>query len=138
MTMQNVQYTENANTLKSSTLKKTIASGLAIALLSIIIGGAAIAANHSEQPIYRDGNFAQVSSQLRQNLRSSGYYEIDIQAARNDRINVYAKKNNQPYELRYTYPDLKLVSLEQKTWSKVKQDKDNHHKNSSSRYNDNY
>ncbi len=119
------------NNMKSSTLKTAIASSLTVALLGTAIGSTAIASNHynnhGEQQIYRDGNFGQVASQLRQNLRSSGYYVMDIQADGGDHITVYAKKNNKPYELRYTYPDLKLVSSKQKAWSKVWQDKNNHH-----------
>ena len=119
------------NNMKSSTLKTVIASSLTVALLGTAIGGTAIASNHynnhGEPQIYRDNNFGQVASQLRQNLRSSGYYVMDIQADGGDHINVYAKKNNKPYELRYTYPDLKLVSSKQKAWSKVWQDKSNHH-----------
>lgn len=112
---------------KGSTFKTAIASGLAVVLLSTAVGGTANAASYAEQQIYRDGKFGQIANQLRQNLRSSGYYVMDIKADGGDHIKVYAKKNNKPYELRYTYPGLKLISTEQKAWSNVWQDKNNHH-----------
>ena len=122
---------KTTNSTKRLTLKTAIASSLAMALLGTAVGGTAIASNHSnhygEQQIYRDGNFGQVANQLRQNLRSSGYHVMDIQADGTNRINVYAKKNNKPYQLKYTYPELRLISSQQKAWSKVWQDKSNHH-----------
>ncbi len=122
---------KNININKRSPFNTVVASSLAMAILSTTMGGMAIASNHynnhGEQQIYRDGNFGQITSQLRQNLRSSGYYVMDIQADGSNKINVYAKKNNQPYQLKYTYPQLKLISSQQKAWSKVGQDKNKHH-----------
>ncbi len=122
---------KNTNTSKRLPFKTVVASSLAVAILGTTMGGMAIASNHynnhGEQQIYRDGNFGQVASQLRQNLRSSGYNVMDIQADGSNKINVYAKKNNQPYQLKYTYPELKLISSQQKAWSKVWQDKNKHH-----------
>ena len=132
---------KNTNTSKRAPFNTVIASSLAIAILSTTLGGMAIASNHynnhGEQQIYRDGQFGKVTSQLRQNLRNSGYYVMDIQADGSNKINVYAKKNNQPYQLKYTYPELKLISSQQKAWSKVWQDKNQHH-NGYNNYNDNY
>lgn len=122
---------KNTNTSKRLPFNTVVASSLAVAILGTTMGGMAIASNHyndhGEQQIYRDGNFGQVASQLRQNLRSSGYNVMDIQADGSNKINVYAKKNNQPYQLKYTYPELKLISSQQKAWSKVWQDKNKHH-----------
>lgn len=128
--------------IKRATLKTAVASGLAVVLLSTAVGGTAMASNHSEQQIYRDSNFGQIASQLRQNLRNSGYDVMDVEADGSDRINVYAKKNNQPYELKYSYPGLKLVSSQQKDWSNVWRDKNNNHQNNNGynnhgRYNNN-
>lgn len=116
--------------IKAKMLHRALAIGFSVVLLSTAISGTANASNHSghygSQQIYSDGNFGQIASQLRQNLRSNGYYVMDIQADGSDHLNVYAKKNNKPYELRYTYPDLKLISTKQKAWSNVWQDKNNH------------
>ena len=126
--------------IQAKTLQNVLAAGLSVALLSTAIGSSAMATNHfskyGSQQIYRDGNFGQISNQLRQNLLSSGYYVMDIQADGSNRINVYAKKNNQPYELSYTYPGLKLISSKQKDWSNVWQDKNKYHQNGN-RYNRN-
>ncbi|WP_201526301.1 PepSY domain-containing protein [Psychrobacter frigidicola] len=127
--------------LPRSTLKTVISSALAVALLSTAIGGTAMASNHGQQQIYRgdsNNNFGQISNQLRQNLRRSGYYVMDIQADGAQRLNVYAKKNNQPYELKYTYPSLKLISSNKKDWSNVWQDKNNHHQNGNGYNNNQY
>lgn len=124
-----------------------MAFGLTVALLGTAVGGTAIASNHynsyNEPQIYRDGNFGQIASQLRQNLRNSGYQVINVQAKGSNQISVYAKKNNRPYELKYTYPELKLISSQQKVWSNVWQDKNsrnngyNNHGYNSHNYNQN-
>lgn len=127
--------------LPRSTLKTAVSSALAVALLSTAVGGTAIASNYGQQQIYRgdsnNNNFGQISQQLRQNLRRSGYYVMDIQANGSNQIDVYAKKNNQPYELKYTYPGLKLISSHKKDWSNVWQDKNNHHQNGNGYYGQN-
>ena len=114
---------------KQSTMKAALSAGLAIALLGTTVGSTAMASNHGEQQIYRDANFGQIKQQLRQDLRRDNYYLMDIKADGSNRIIAYAKKNNQPYELKYTYPGLKLVSSEQKDWSNVWRDKNNNHNN---------
>ncbi|WP_261870850.1 hypothetical protein [Psychrobacter sp. JCM 18901] len=67
----------------------------------------------------QNNNFNRVSQQLRQDLRRKGYQVIDIRADsyRGDRaLTAYAKKNNQAYELKYTYPALRLISSSKKAW----------------------
>lgn len=127
--------------IKAKTLQNVLATSLSITLLSTAIGGSAIASNHYEsnrgQQAYRDGNFGQISNRLRQDLRSAGYYVMDIQPDGNNRINVYAKKDNRPYELVYNYPGLKLISSKQKAWSNVWQNNNNNH-NGSNYKNNNY
>ncbi len=126
----------NANKNKNSMVKAALVSGLTVAVLSTTIGGAAIASNYGDQQVYRDGNFGQIASQLRQNLRSDGYIMMDIQADGDNRINVYAKKNNKPYELKYSYPGLKLISSKQKTWSNLWQGKNDNYRNNQQANND--
>lgn len=110
---------------KSSTLTTIVASGLAVALLTTAISGNAIAANHGEQRIYQSAQFGQIASQLRQDLRREGYYVMDIQADGNNQLDVYAKKDNRPYVLKYTYPELKMISSDKKEWSSVWKNSDN-------------
>ncbi len=97
-----------------------------------------MASNYDNQPVYRDGNFDRISQQLRQDLSRSGYYVMDIKSDShrgNQAITVYAKKNNQPYELKYTYPALKPISASKKDWSSVWQD--NNHHNGNDKYKNN-
>lgn len=128
----------------SSTLKTILSSTLAAALLTTI-GCTAMASDYNNQnpnyknqsSVYRDGNFGTIAQKLRRDLSRSGYQVMDIQADSyrgNQSLVVYAKKNNQPYELKYTYPGLKLISSSQKDWSNVWKDKDrqngnNYHNN---------
>lgn len=134
--------------LPLSTLKITLSAGLAVALLGTTVGCTAVASSYDNQPAYgggdyrdnnyRDGNFGRISQQLRQDLRRKGYQVMDIKSDNhrgNQAITAYAKKNNQPYELKYTYPGLKLISSSKKDWSNVWQDK-NHHNNNG--YNNNH
>lgn len=98
--------------------------------------------SHSgSQNIYRDGNFGSVAEKLRKSLTRSGYQVMDIQPSEyrsNPSLIVYAKKNNKPYEFKYTYPNLKLISSAQKDWSNVWQDKNrNNRYNNHSNYNHN-
>lgn len=118
----------------SSTLKTILSSTLAAALLTTV-GCTAMASDYNNQnlnyknqsSVYRDGNFGTIAQKLRRDLSRSGYQVMDIQADSyrgNQSLVVYAKKNNQPYELKYTYPGLKLISSSQKDWSNVWKDKD--------------
>ena len=137
--MKIIQYT---------TLKTTVSSALVVALLGTTIGCTAMASDYGNQnygnqnynnqsSVYRDGNFGTIAQKLRRDLSRSGYQVMDIQSDNyrgTQSLVVYAKKNNQPYELKYTYPGLKLISSSQKDWSNVWQDK-NH--NNGNRYNNN-
>lgn len=78
--------------------------------------------HHNEQAIYRDQNFGQTAQTLRMQLRQQGYIVMDIQAATHQdksALKVYAKKNNQAYEMTYSYPGLKLLTSEKKPWSQL-------------------
>ena len=131
--------------IKHSTSKTVVSAAIAIALLSTTLSGTAIASSYNEQPIYHDDSsfnqhddFGQISQRLRQELRSSGYQVMDIQADGSNRINVYAKKDNQPYQLKYTYPGLKLISSQQKNWSNVWKNNNNQHQNANNYHNRRY
>ena len=123
-------------------IKKTVSAALTVALLGTTIGCTAVASeygsqNYNNQSAYRDGNFGTIAQKLRNDLSRSGYQVMDIQSddyRGGQSLVVYAKKNNQPYELKYTYPGLKLISSSQKDWSNVW--KDNNH-NNGNRYNNN-
>ena len=127
---------------------KTILSSTLTAALMTTVGCTAMASdynnqnpnykNHSNQhynnqsSVYRDGNFGTIAQKIRRDLSRSGYQVMDIQSdtyGGNQSLIVYAKKNNQPYELKYTYPGLKLLSSSQKDWSNVWKDKNRHHGN---------
>lgn len=109
-----------------STMKNALSTGLIIALLGTTVGCTVVTSGYDNQPVYRDSSFNRISQQLRQDLRHNGYEVIDIKADeyRNRQILiVYAKKNNQLYELKYTYPDLKRISSIKKDWSNSWQEK---------------
>ena len=124
-------------------MKTILSSTLTAALLTTTIGSTAMASdygnqnynnqNHNNQSsVYRDGNFGTIAQKLRRDLSRSGYQVMDIQADTyrgNQSLVVYAKKNNKPYEIKYTYPGLKLISSSQKDWSNVWKDKDRQHGN---------
>ena len=123
-------------------IKKALSSALMVTLLGTTFGCTAVASDHGSQnynqSTYRDGNFGTLAQKLRHDLSRSGYQVMDIQADNyrgNQSLVVYAKKNNQPYELKYTYPALKLISSSQKDWSNVWRDKNHHNGNN---HNDNY
>ncbi|MEC5209615.1 putative membrane protein YkoI [Psychrobacter sp. PL15] len=136
--------------LQPSTLNTAIATGLAAALLLTTAGCTAVASGYDNQPTYgggdyrdndyrdnnyRDSNFGRITQQLRQDLRRKGYQVMDIKPDNyrgNQAVTVYAKKNNQPYELKYSYPGLKLISSNKKDWSNVWQD--NKHNNGNDYY----
>ena len=138
--------------LQHATLKTTVSSALVVALLGTTIGCTAMASdygnqnhgnqnhgnqNYNNQSAYRDGNFGTIAQKLRNDLSRSGYQVMDIQSddyRGGQSLVVYAKKNNKPYELKYTYPGLKLISSSQKDWSNVWKDKN---LNNGNRYNNN-
>lgn len=129
-------------TLKPFSFKTAISTGLIVALLGTTVGCAVVGPGYDNQPIYRGDNnrqndsFNRVSQQLRQDLRRKGYQVIDIRSDsyRGDRaMTAFAKKNNQLYELTYTYPSLRLISSNKKSWSNNWEDnkyqKDKHKNN---------
>ncbi|GAF51792.1 LOW QUALITY PROTEIN: hypothetical protein JCM18900_273 [Psychrobacter sp. JCM 18900] len=115
-------------TIKPFSIKATLSTGLVVALLGTTVGCTVVGSGYDNQPVYRGGdnsqnnNFHRVSQQLRQDLRRKGYQVIDIRADsyRGDRaLTAYAKKNNQAYELKYTYPALRLISSSKKSMAKL-------------------
>ena len=129
--------------LSHFSLKTVISAGLTFALLGTTVVCTVVGPGYDNQPIYRsdDNNsnrsFNSLSQQLRQDLRRKGYQVMDIKSDNhrgNRAITAYAKKNNQAYELKYSYPDLRLISSSKRDWSndwqddKYKKNKD-YHKN---------
>ena len=112
--------------LKPFSFKAMVSAGLVVALLGTTVGCAVVGPGYDNQSIYRgdrsrqNNSFNHVSQQLRQDLRRKGYQVMDIKSDnyRGDRaITAYAKKNNQAYELKYTYPSLRLISSSKESWS---------------------
>lgn len=137
-------------TLAPLSFKTALSAGLAIVLIGTTAGCAVAGSDYNNNSVYKEGhygnnNFGRASQQLRQNLRSQGYQVMDITPDNhkgNEALTVYAKKNNQPYILKYTYPGLKLISSNKSDWSNVWQNK-NHNNNgyngkyNNGKYNDN-
>ena len=123
--------------LQPWSFKAALSAGLAITLLGTTVGCAVASQNYNNNSVYKNGNygnnnFGRISQQLRQNLLSQGYQPMDIKPDNykgNESITAYAKKNNQPYILKYTYPGLKLISSSKSDWSNVWQDKNNGYNN---------
>ena len=124
-------------------LKTALSAGLVVTLLGTTVGCSVVGPGYDNQPIYRgddnrNDSFNRVSQQLRQDLRRKGYQVMDIRSDtyRGDRaITAYAKKNNQAYEFKYTYPNLRLISSNKRDWSndwkddKYQNDKGHNNKN---------
>lgn len=132
-------------------LKTAGMGGLIAALLSITVGCATVSPSYDGQSVYRgtdsrqNVSFNRVSQQLRQELRRKGYQVMDIKADSyrgNRAITAYAKKGNQLYELRYTYPSLKLINASKKAWPNPtknnKYQKDTQRRKDDNRYDKNY
>ena len=118
--------------LKPFSFKTTVSAGLIIALLGTTVGCTVVGPGYDNQSVYRSDNnrqndsFNRVSQQLSQDLRRKGYQVMDIRSDsyRGDRaITAFAKKNNQAYELKYTYPALRLISSNKRAWSNNWEDK---------------
>lgn len=118
-------------TLKPFSFKTVISTGLAVALLGTTVGCTVVGPGYDNYPVYGgnddygNADYNRISQKLRADLRRKGYQVMDIKSDnyRGNRImTAYAKKNNQAYELKYTYPDLKLISSNKKAWSNVWQD----------------
>lgn len=113
--------------------KTVVSTSLVAALLGTTVGCTVTGPGYGydNRPVYRDNNndnanYNRASQQLRQNLRRQGYQVMDIRSEnyRGNRVIVaYAKKNNQAYELKYTYPGLRLISSDKKSWSNNDQHK---------------
>lgn len=108
--------------------KTIISTGLVAALLGTTVGCtvAGPGYGYDTRPVYRDNsnnsnaNYNRASQQLRENLRRQGYQVMDIRSDsyRGDRIlTAHARKNNQNYELKYAYPNLRLISSNKTGWS---------------------
>ena len=137
------------NILKPFSAKTAISTGLVMALLGVTVGCATVSPSYDNQPVYRgdkndnNRNFNSVSKQLRQDLRRKGYQVMDIKpdSYRGERaITAYAKKSNQAYEIKYTYPSLRLISSSKKAWPnewKGNQDKKNNERYKKEKYKNN-
>ncbi|GAA0307648.1 hypothetical protein [Psychrobacter aestuarii] len=57
-------------------------------------------------------NFGHVSQELRARLERSGYKVMDVRKDKgnSNRILAHARRNNQTYEMLYTYPSLRHIS----------------------------
>ena len=105
--------------LKTFSFKTAMSAGLALTLLGATAGCAVAGAGYDNYPIYNDNSgYSNAENnraiqQLRKNLRRQGYEVMDIRSDSNrgNRVlTAFAKKNNQAYELKYTSPDLRLIS----------------------------
>ncbi|MFZ3144430.1 hypothetical protein [Psychrobacter glacincola] len=138
-------------TLQPFSLKTILSASLVFALVGVTAGCAVAGPGYDNYPIYNDNSGYghaennRAIQQLRQDLRRKGYNVMDIrtESYRGNRVlTVLAKKNNQAYELKYSSPDLRLISSTKKPWSNVWDDKndykdngkykDKHHKNEDS------
>lgn len=117
--------------LKPFSFKTAISAGLTVALLGTTVGCTVVGPGYDNQPIYRgdagygNANYSRVTQQLRNDLRRKGYQVMDIRSDSyrgNRAITAIAKKNNQAYELKYTYPDLRLISSNRTALSNIWQD----------------
>ena len=117
--------------LSAFSFKTAISTGLALTLLGTVAGCAVVDPGYRNYPIYGDiGNysntdFKRVSQTLRNDLRRKGYQVLDIRSDNyrgNRAITAIARKNNQTYELKYSYPDLRLISSNKRGSSNVWQD----------------
>lgn len=123
--------------LQHSIIKTVVSAGLVVGMLGAMAGCTTISPSYDDRPVYRGDNnnndtFSRVSQELRQDLRRSGYNVMNIQPENyrgTQTLLVYAKKNNQPYILRYTYPGLRQISASKKDWSNIWQDNRKNNKN---------
>ncbi|WP_201582480.1 hypothetical protein [Psychrobacter immobilis] len=117
--------------LQLFSLKTAISAGLSLTLLGTMVGCTVVGPGYDNQPVYRgdkgysNANYNRASQQLRKDLRRKGYQVMDIKSDSyrgNRSLTAYAKKNNQAYKLKYTYPDLRLISSSRQDWSKKRYD----------------
>lgn len=125
-------------TLKPFSFKTVLSASLAFSFVGITAGCAVAGPGYDNYPIYNDNsgyNYAENNraiQQLRQDLRRKGYNVMDVrtESYRGNRVlTVLAKKNNQAYELKYSSPDLRLISSTKKPWSNVWDDKNDYKDN---------
>ena len=125
-------------TLKPFSFKTILSASLAFSLIGVTAGCAVAGPGYDNSPIYNDNsgyNYAENNraiQQLRQDLRRKGYNVMDVrtESYRGNRVlTVLAKKNNQAYELKYSSPDLRLISSTKKPWSNVWDDKNDYKDN---------
>lgn len=119
-------------TLPTLSLKNLLSASLALTLFTA--AGCTVASpDYNNQPIYRGDsgynpiNYNRARQQLQKDLRRQGYQLMDIRPDTyrgKQVIKAYAKKDNQAYELIYSYPNLKRLSSSKQQWDEVWRDKD--------------
>lgn len=117
--------------LPAFSLKAAISAGLALTMLGTVTGCAVVGPGYEDYPIYGgnsdygNADYKRVSQTLRNNLSRQGYQVMDIRSDNyrgNRALTAIARKNNQTYELKYTYPDLRLISSNKTASSNIWQD----------------
>ncbi|WP_201545358.1 hypothetical protein [Psychrobacter immobilis] len=117
--------------LPAFSFKIAISAGLALTMLGTVAGCAVVGPGYEDYPIYGgnsdygNADYKHVSQTLRNNLSRQGYQVMDIRSDNyrgNRAITAIARKNNQTYELKYTYPDLRLISSNKTASSNIWQD----------------
>ena len=117
--------------LPAFSFKTAISAGLALTMLGTVSGCAVVGPGYEDYPIYGgnsdygNADYKRVSQTLRNNLSRQGYQVMDIRSDNyrgNRALTAIAKKNNQTYELKYTYPDLRLISSNKTASSNIWQD----------------
>ena len=100
-------------------------------MLGTVAGCTVVGPGYEDYPIYGgnsdygNADYKHVSQTLRNNLSRQGYQVMDIRSDNyrgNRAITAIARKNNQTYELKYTYPDLRLISSNKTASSNIWQD----------------
>ena len=128
-------------TIKPFSLRTAVSTGLALTLLGTTVGCTVVGPGYDNQRVYRVDNnrqndsFNRVSQQLRQDLRRKGYQVMAIKpdSYRGERaITAFVKKNNQAYEVKYTYPTLRLINSNKIAWSN--NGRDNKYQRDNDRY----
>ena len=117
--------------LPAFSFKTAISAGLALTMLGTVAGCAVVGPGYEDYPIYGgnsdygNADYKRVSQTLRNNLSRQGYQVMDIRSDNyrgNRALTAIARKNNQTYELKYTYPDLRLISSNKTASSNIWQD----------------
>ena len=117
--------------LPAFSFKTAISAGLALTMLGTVAGCAVVGPGYEDYPIYGgnsdygNADYKRVNQTLRNNLSRQGYQVMDIRSDNyrgNRAITAIARKNNQTYELKYTYPDLRLISSNKTASSNIWQD----------------